>query len=109
VSLAIIGLVWISALLHIIWSEVPQGMQLLASIWGLSGVPGGLRRMVVRLGLGLVTAVMMDDDDDDDDRLSGIGVELSSMKPGLKENTIVCTVKSHNHNIPMLLIEYLNA
>ena len=43
------------------------------------------------------------------DRLSGIGVELSSMKPGLKENTIVCTVTSHNHNIPMLLIEYLNA
>ena len=43
------------------------------------------------------------------DRLSGIGVELSSIKPGLKENTVVCTVKSHNHNIPMLLIEYLNA
>ena len=39
-------------------------------------------------------------------RLSTEGVEVSSIKKGLKENTLVATIKSHTHNVPTLLIEH---
>jgi catechol 2,3-dioxygenase-like lactoylglutathione lyase family enzyme len=39
-------------------------------------------------------------------RLTREGVEISSIKEGLKENTLVATIKSHTHNIPTLLIEH---
>ena len=41
-------------------------------------------------------------------RLSSEGVEITPIKGGVKENTLVATVKSHNHNVPTLLIEHLN-
>ena len=41
-------------------------------------------------------------------RLSSEGVEITPIKSGVKENTLVATVKSHNHNVPTLLIEHLN-
>jgi catechol 2,3-dioxygenase-like lactoylglutathione lyase family enzyme len=39
-------------------------------------------------------------------RLTREGVEISSINEGLKENTLVVTIKSHTHNVPTLLIEH---
>jgi hypothetical protein len=39
-------------------------------------------------------------------RLTREGVEISSINEGLKENTLVATIKSHTHNVPTLLIEH---
>jgi len=41
-------------------------------------------------------------------RLKKSGVDISEVKPGMKENTKVATVKSHTHNVPTLLIEHIN-
>jgi len=41
-------------------------------------------------------------------RLKKSGVDISEVKPGIKENTKVATVKSHTHNVPTLLIEHIN-
>ena len=41
-------------------------------------------------------------------RLSADGIEVTSVKNGVKENTKVITVKSHCHGVPTLLIEHLN-
>lgn len=41
-------------------------------------------------------------------RLKNSGVDISEVKPGIKENTKVATVKSHTHNVPTLLIEHIN-
>ena len=40
------------------------------------------------------------------ERLVSKGVEVSEIKKGLKENTLVATLKSHTHNVPTLLIEH---
>ena len=40
------------------------------------------------------------------ERLVSKGVEVTEIKKGLKENTLVTTVKSHTHNVPTLLIEH---
>lgn len=40
-------------------------------------------------------------------RLVSEGVEVSDIKTGLKENTLVATVKSHTHNVPTLIIQHL--
>ena len=40
-------------------------------------------------------------------RLSGEGVDISPIKEGIKENTLVATIKSHTHNVPTLLIEHI--
>lgn len=40
-------------------------------------------------------------------RLISEGVEVSDIKAGLKENTLVATVKSHIHNVPTLIIQHL--
>ena len=40
-------------------------------------------------------------------RLSYEGVEVSDIKEGLKENTLVATLKSHTHNVPTLIIQHL--
>ena len=40
-------------------------------------------------------------------RLVSEGVEVSDIKDGLKENTLVATVKSHTHNVPTLIIQHL--
>ena len=39
-------------------------------------------------------------------RLTDEGVDVSPIKDGLKENTLVATIKSHTHNVPTLLIEH---
>jgi catechol 2,3-dioxygenase-like lactoylglutathione lyase family enzyme len=39
-------------------------------------------------------------------RLSSAGVDISSIKDGIKENTRVATIKSHTHGVPTLLIEH---
>ena len=39
-------------------------------------------------------------------RLVSQGVKLTSIKEGLKENTLVATIKSNTHNVPTLLIEH---
>ena len=39
-------------------------------------------------------------------RLVSEGVEVSDIKGGLKENTLVATVKSHTHNVPTLIIQH---
>ena len=40
------------------------------------------------------------------ERLTKEGVEITDIKHGLKENTLVATIKSHTHNVPTLLIEH---
>ena len=40
-------------------------------------------------------------------RLLSEGVDVTPIKQGLKENTLVATIKSHTHNVPTLLIEHL--
>ncbi len=39
-------------------------------------------------------------------RLISEGVDVTPIKKGLKENTLVATIKSHTHNVPTLLIEH---
>ena len=39
-------------------------------------------------------------------RLTDEGIDVSQIKDGLKENTLVATIKSHTHNVPTLLIEH---
>ncbi len=41
------------------------------------------------------------------ERLTKEGIELTEIKQGLKENTLVTTIKSHTNNIPTLLIQHL--
>ena len=40
-------------------------------------------------------------------RLVSEGVDVSNIKDGLKDNTLVATVKSHTHNVPTLIIQHL--
>lgn len=40
-------------------------------------------------------------------RLTEEGVDISPIKEGIKENTLVATIKSHTHNVPTLLIEHV--
>ena len=40
-------------------------------------------------------------------RLISEGVDVTPIKEGLKENTLVATIKSHTHNVPTLLIEHI--
>ena len=40
------------------------------------------------------------------ERLIKEGVEITDIKSGLKENTLVATIKSHTNNVPTLLIEH---
>ena len=40
-------------------------------------------------------------------RLISEGIDVTPIKEGLKENTLVATIKSHTHNVPTLLIEHI--
>lgn len=40
-------------------------------------------------------------------RLIAEGIKVTSIKKGIKENTLVATIKSHIHNVPTLLIEHI--
>ena len=41
------------------------------------------------------------------DELIADGTDVSKIKKGVKENTLVATIKSHTHNVPTLLIQYV--
>ena len=41
-------------------------------------------------------------------RLLGEGIEVTPVQKGVKEKTLVATVKSHTQNVPTLLIQHLN-
>jgi catechol 2,3-dioxygenase-like lactoylglutathione lyase family enzyme len=41
------------------------------------------------------------------ERLEKAGVEITPIKKGIKEKTLVATVKTHTHNVPTLLIEHI--
>ena len=45
--------------------------------------------------------------DDAYQRLVKEGVNITPVQKGIKENTLVATIKSHTHNVPTLLIEHL--
>lgn len=45
--------------------------------------------------------------DDAHKRILNAGVDISSIKDGIKENTRVATIKSHTHGVPTLLIEHI--
>ena len=40
-------------------------------------------------------------------RLEKARVEITPIKKGIKENTMVATIKSHTHNVPTLLIQHI--
>ena len=40
-------------------------------------------------------------------RLEKAGVEITPIRKGIKENTMVATLKSHTHNVPTLLIQHI--
>jgi len=40
-------------------------------------------------------------------RLINEGVDVTPVQKGIKENTLVVTIKSHTHNVPTLLIEHI--
>ena len=42
------------------------------------------------------------------ERLTAEGIEVTPVQTGIKEQTLVATIKSHNHNVPTLLIQHLN-
>ena len=41
-------------------------------------------------------------------RLEDAGVEVTPIQKGIKEKTLVATVKSHTHNVPTLFIQHLD-
>jgi catechol 2,3-dioxygenase-like lactoylglutathione lyase family enzyme len=41
-------------------------------------------------------------------RLLGEGVDITPIKKGIKDRTLVATINSHTHNVPTLLIEHLD-
>jgi len=42
------------------------------------------------------------------ERLIAVGIEVTPVQKGIKEQTLVATIKSHNHNVPTLLIQHLD-
>lgn len=40
-------------------------------------------------------------------RLLGEGIEVTPIQKGVKEKTLVATIKSHTHNVPSLLIQHM--
>ena len=41
------------------------------------------------------------------ERLVKQNIEVSDIKPGVKKDTLVATIKSHTNNVPTLLIEHI--
>jgi catechol 2,3-dioxygenase-like lactoylglutathione lyase family enzyme len=84
----------------------------------------GGRMLFFRLNHTTIEVIGKPDEDDPADKLWGLawsvedlkathqrlvkeGIEISEVKAGRKENTLVCTVKSDTCNVPTLLIEHL--
>ena len=42
------------------------------------------------------------------ERLTAEGIEVTPIQKGIKEQTLAATIKSHNHNVPTLLIQHLD-
>ena len=42
------------------------------------------------------------------ERITAEGIEVTPIQKGVKEKTLVATIKSHNHNVPTLLIQHLD-
>jgi len=42
------------------------------------------------------------------ERMMAEGIEITTIQEGIKEKTLVATIKSHNHNVPTLLIQHLD-
>ena len=42
------------------------------------------------------------------ERMTAEGIEVTPIQKGVKEKTLVATIKSHNHNVPTLLIQHLD-
>ena len=42
------------------------------------------------------------------ERMMAEGIEVTPIQKGVKEKTLVATIKSHNHNVPTLLIQHLD-
>ena len=42
------------------------------------------------------------------ERMTAEGIEVTPIQKGAKEKTLVATIKSHNHNVPTLLIQHLD-
>lgn len=85
----------------------------------------GGRMLFFRLNHTTIEVIGRPDEDDPADKLWGLawsvedlkathqrlvkeGIEISEVKAGRKENTLVCTVKSDTCNVPTLLIEHLS-
>ena len=81
------------------------------------------RMLFFRVNKTTIEVIEKKDDKDPNDSLWGLawevesikdaherrvskGVEVTKIKKGLKENTLVATIKSHTHNVPTLLIEH---
>ena len=85
----------------------------------------GGRMLFFRLNHTTIEVIGKPNEDDPADKLWGLawsvedlkathqrlvkeGIEISEVKAGRKENTLVCTVKSDTCNVPTLLIEHLS-
>ena len=83
----------------------------------------GRRMLFFRVNKTTLEVIEKKDREDDDDRLWGLawevenldaacerlvlrGIKVSKIKNGLKKDTRVATVKSHNHNVPTILLQY---
>ena len=71
--------------LEVVVTEKPTSIQ--DSLWGLAWGVGSIQKTR--------------------NRLISKGIKVSPIKKGVKEGTLVATVKSNTHDVPTLLIEYL--
>jgi catechol 2,3-dioxygenase-like lactoylglutathione lyase family enzyme len=84
----------------------------------------GRRMLFFRVNKTTLEVIEKKEGEIDDDRLWGLawevenldaacerlilaGIEVSKIKNGLKKGTRVATIKSHNHNVPTLLLQYV--
>ena len=82
------------------------------------------RMLFFRLNKTTIEVIEKKDDQDSNDRLWGLlwevesikeahkrlvaeGIKVTPIKKGIKENTLVITIKSNTHNVPTLLIEHI--
>tara|TARA_B100000683_G_scaffold273187_1_gene318207 strand:+ start:59 stop:901 length:843 start_codon:yes stop_codon:yes gene_type:complete len=83
------------------------------------------RMLFFRLNQTTIEVIEQEDDLPPDDKMWGLawevkdiekahermmveGIEVTPIQKGVKEKTLVATIKSHNHNVPTLLIQHLD-
>lgn len=64
--------------------DLPPGDQMWGLAWEVKDIEKAHERMVIE------------------------GIEITPIQKGVKEKTLVATIKSHNHNVPTLLIQHLD-